>query len=190
MWFTENPWPPFAIAGVFALVFAGFWNVDRRNLYLYLAALCLALGGGVFLIERIIVTEREQLEGRVQQLCRDFQAKDPHVVDYVSASKPDLRLLFAEAQKVFTVGPDLTLSDFRTALTGDRATVHFRANATITILDGGMGNVGRQPARLILTLQREGAPGSQKVDDWKIIEVRRMSPFQDKELAPLERTSG
>lgn len=182
MWLTENPWPPILIAGVLALIFLAVWNSSRRSLFLLLSLACGASCVGIYFLERAIVTEGERLQQRVVQLCEDFRDKKPVVLDYVSDSKPALKLLFGTALATVSIR-DLRLSDFQTNVTNEnsRATVHFRANATITV--AGYGDVGYQPARLILTFQREKG-------EWKIIDVERLNPLNGKRMEVMEPSSG
>lgn len=183
MWFTENPWPPIVICGGMAVIFFFMWNANRRGLHLLLCLGCLALCGLWYVVERAIVTDGERLQAKVIQLCEDFRDKKPGVTDYVSDAHPDIKILFASASALVTVGNDLRMSDFQSTISNDgqQGTVHFRANATITIM--GHGNVGYQPARLILTFQREK-------EDWKIIKVQRLNPINGNEMPALEQSAG
>lgn len=182
MWFTENPWPPILIAGVLALICLAVWSSSRRSLFLMLAIAFGASCGGIYFLERAIVTEGERVQQRVVQLCEDFRDKKPVVLDYVSDSRPALKVLFGTALATVTIR-DLRLSDFQSTVTNEnsRATVHFRANATVNVV--GYGDVGYQPARLILTFQREKG-------EWKIIEVERLNPLNGKRMEVMDASPG
>ena len=183
MWFTENPWPPMLIAALAAVVFLMLWSSNRRGLHFVLAAACLLAGAGIYLLERLIVTEGERLQQRVVQLCLDFRDKKPAVVGYVSDSFPQLKDMFTEALATVTIQSDLRMSDFQVKLTDDHShgTVRFRANATINV--SGYGDVGYQPAQLELVFQREKG-------EWKIIEIKRFNPINGKELDVLQQSAG
>lgn len=183
MWFTENAWPPMIIAAGMALVFLVMWNGNRRGLHFILALVFAALCVGFYFLERAIVTDGERLQQHVVQLCEDFRTKKPGISNYVSDTRPDIKLMFETAKALVTVHSDLRLSDFQTTMTngGEEGEVHFRANATIEIT--GAGNVGYQPARLILTFKREGK-------DWKIIQIKRLNPLNSKEMPILEQSAG
>ncbi len=182
MWFTENPWPPIVISALIALVFLGMWNSNRRGLHLVIALGFIGLCFVLYPLERSIITEGERVQLRVEQLCYDFRDKKD-IRGYVSDTREDLKTLFEEAGQLITIQSDLRLSDFSTRLLneGQRATVHFRANATVRIRDAG--DVGYQPARLILTLEREKG-------EWKIIEVERLNPINGKRMGTLEQSAG
>lgn len=183
MWFSENPWPPMIIAAVLAAVFLLMWNANRRGLHLVLVAVFVLLGVGFYFLEQAIVTEGERLQQRVVQLCEDFRDKKPAVLDYVSDTAPQIKLQFASAMVMVTVGKDLRLSDFQTTMSkgNTEGTVHFRANASLNVV--GIGDVGYQPARLILTFQREKG-------GWKITKVQRLNPLNGKEMDVLEQSAG
>ncbi len=183
MWFTENPWPPMLIAALAAVVFLMMWSSNRRGLHFVLAAACLLAGAGIYLLERLIVTEGERLQQHVVQLCLDFRDKKPEVVGYVSDSFPQLKDLFTEAFATVTIQSDLRMSDFQVKLTDDNShgTVRFRASATINV--SGYGDVGYQPAQIELVFQREKG-------EWKIIEIKRFNPINGKELDVLQRSAG
>jgi hypothetical protein len=164
------------IAGLLSFVFVVLWNMNRRPRNLLIAILFAILCGVIYMAERSIVTEGERLQERVVQLCDEFRNKHlEKTMDFISDAHPELKTLFAAAMAMVTIGPDLRLSDFETTLTNEnsRGRVHFRANATITV--EGAGNVGRQPARIVLTFQREKG-------EWKIIGVERLNPITGKSM--------
>ncbi|MBS0205741.1 MAG: hypothetical protein JSS49_22800 [Planctomycetes bacterium] len=182
MWLTENPWPPMLIAGLIALVYLVMWNANRRGVHLVLALLFLLSCGGIYLLEKAIVTDGEKVQARVVQLCEDFRDKKD-VSDYVSDSAPGLKAMFQAAMQLVTVQSDMRLSDFQTTMSNEnsRCKVHFRANATLNV--ASIGDVGYQPARLIVTFQRENG-------EWKIIEVERLNPINGKKMETLEQSAG
>ncbi|WLD15248.1 hypothetical protein [Planctellipticum variicoloris] len=182
MWFTEDAWTPMALLAIGALVCLGLWNTSRRNGYLLVAAV-FALGcGATWVIESSVVTDREQLEALVQNLCDDFRRKAPRTLDYFSARSEPLRVMAASAMALVDVQDDLRVTDFETELTNEntRGSVHFRANATLSV--GGFGNVGRQPVRAIIDWQREGGA-------WKIVEIRRLNPLNGQEMPVMSQST-
>jgi hypothetical protein len=178
MWFTENAWPPMIIAALVALVFLGMWSSDRRSVYFFLAIGCLASIGVFYFIERSILTEGEKLQLDVAQMCDQFRRKDEATLSHFSHTADDLKALCAMAMKEVEIDNDMNLTDFRTNLTNEnsRATVHFRANATI----GAMGFKGHHPFRCLLTYQKEGG-------QWKIVEVERLDPIKGDRMEVMAR---
>ena len=178
MWFTENPWPPMLLAGLGSLVCFGLWNSNRRNLYLMSAFVFLAIVGVVYVVERAIVTDGEKLQAEVVQLCDQFRKRDPATLDHFSVNSTDLRLLCKTAMEAVEIHDDLRLTDFHTKLTGQnsQASVHFRANATISTL----GFTGHHPFRCVLDFQIVGGA-------WKIVDVQRLDPIKGDKMSVMER---
>ena len=178
MWFTENPWPPMLLAGLASLVCFGLWNSDRRNLYLVSAFVLLGIVGAVYAVERAIVTDGEKLQSEIAQLCDQFRKRDPATLDHFSATATDLKALCKTAMETVEIRDDLRLTDFHTRFTGQnsRASVHFRANATISV----MGFSGHHPFRCILDFQKEGGA-------WKIVDVQRLDPIKGDKIGIMEK---
>ncbi len=183
MWFTEDPWPPMLLCGIGGLIGLGLWANSRRVLPLSLAAFSLLCAGGIFALERAIITPAEQVEQQVLTLCHEFQRKQPAALDHFSATAPELRLMAEGAMNMVTIGDDLSITDFKTKVTnqGSRAECHFRANATISL--ASLGNARRQPARLVLFWAKEDG-------SWKIIGVKRLNPINGQEMGVMNPSAG
>ena len=171
------------IAGLAALVFLALWNSNRRGRHLVAALVCLLLCVSFYFLERAIVTEGERLQQLVVSLCTDFRNKKAETVNYFSDAAPELKILVLGAMTMIGVHEDLRLTDFSTHLTNQnsRGTVHFRANATLSVM--GHGEVGHQPARFVLTFRREK-------NEWKIIEIERLHPLTGERMQMLAREAG
>ena len=165
MWFTENAWPPMLIAGIAGLICVALWNADRNSRYLVGAVICLLLTGGLYAVERAVVTEGERLQDDVSQMCDQFRRRQPETLNHFSDSATDLRTLCDTAMKMVEIEDDLRLTDFQTKFSNNhsRADVHFRANATISV----MSFRSPHPFRGLLTYQKEGG-------QWKIVGVQRL----------------
>lgn len=189
MWFTENPWPPIiGLCLIGVLLFLRFLSVQRSG-YLAGVALCVALCGGVWLVERQIVTEREQVEQRLLELVRTFQQESVQqglvnilvgspqlrTLTFISDSAKEVQGLVVTGMQMVDVADDFRISDVQTLLTNNnsRAVVHFRASATISA--AGYGNVGRHPTRWELTWQRENG-------EWKVIRAKRLNFMTGEEV--------
>lgn len=182
MWFTEDAWTPMALLAVGAVICLGLWNTSRRKGYLLAAAGFVLACGGAWVVEKSVVTDREQLELLVQNLCDDFRRKDRRTLDYFAAQAEPLREMAEDAMELVDVQNDLRVTDFETELTNNnsRARVHFRANATLAVK--AIGNVGRQPFRAIIEWQREAGA-------WKIVNIRRLNPLNGQEMPVLAQSS-
>jgi hypothetical protein len=183
MWFTEDALTPCAVFGAIGLAVVLWARRNEIRSLQIVGSLLLLLAGSTFLVDRLVVTERERIEQRVVSLCDDFRNKREATVDYFSAQSPDLKNKVKSGMALVTIEGRLRLTDFEIRITNNHtsATSQFRANATISV--AGYGNVGHQPSRFLLTWTREQG-------DWKILRVQRMHPYQDKELGLLEQTPG
>ena len=168
MWFTENPWPPMLFAGLSAVVCFGMWNSDRRNRHLFWALAMLCVTGAIYAVERVIVTDGEKLQDDVILLCDQFRKRDPATLDHFSANALELRALCKSAMAMVEIRDDLRLTDFHTTFASEnsRANVHFRANATISV----MSFSGHHSFRCLLGFRKEAGT-------WNIIEIQRLDPF-------------
>jgi hypothetical protein len=179
MWFTEDALTPCAVFGAIGLALV-LWARAQGRRSLQIAGSCLLLvAGSAFLIDRLVVTEREQVQQQVVSLCDDFRQQRPATLDYFSSQSPELKVAAAAAMAMVTIEDHLRVTDFDIRLTNgnSRATSHFRANAAISVK--GYGSVGHQASRFVLTWGREQGA-------WKITRVQRMHPIQDKELGLLD----
>lgn len=183
MWFTEDALTPCALFGAAGLVtfLSGLSSSNRMRVVL--GVLLMAVAGRAFAVDHLVITDREQIEARVQALCDDFRHKRAGTVDYFSPTSPLLKAAVIAAMALVTVEDQPRLTDFDIEITnnGTRATSHFRANATVSVKE--FGNVGHQPSRFVLTWSREQ-------NEWRIIKVRRLHPYRDDEMELLEKSAG
>jgi hypothetical protein len=180
MWFTETPWPPILILSVFGVLLFLGWMSQRKTGFLAGVALCVALSGIVFVVERQIVTEQEKVEQRLLDFTAAFQRDSLKrgVLNAVVGGGPELESLKFiqgdEVHKLATAALDLVdiqddvrISDVRTRMTNQdsRAITQFRASATITV--SGY-NAARHPSRWELTWVKEGG-------EWKVLRATRLN---------------
>lgn len=178
MWFTDNPWPPMLITGSAAVICLVLWNSQRRRQFLNAGLLFLLMTGGIYAMERAIVTEGERLQQDTIQLCQQFRARDDKALDHFSATAPEWKTMCAGAMATVKIKDDLRLSDFRTKVSNhnSRGTVHFRAHATISTME----YTGYHLFRCILTYQKEGG-------EWKIVDVERLDPIRGERMGVMDR---
>lgn len=181
MWFTETPWPPIFIFGAVACVLLSLWWTRRKQSYLGAVIILLVAAVATFFVERAIVSDREQIEQNVLDLTAAFQREDlDATLSHFSALADELRAIVTKAMELVDVQHDLDVKDVQVTMVaqGSQGISIFRANATVSV--PSMSFTGHQPSRWKLTWQREGG-------EWKIVEVIRMDPIQDKELGILDR---
>jgi hypothetical protein len=174
MWFTETPWPPFFICSVVAAAFFAQWYLHRRPRQLYIALGCLALGGLVILVERLIVTESERVENNVYALAHAFETGDgARCAEFFSGQdEADRTLVKGVAGSVHVVG-SIRITDLSVQMSSaeSRATSTFRASATVNFA----GREQRGYTKWELTWQREA-------NEWRIIRIRRLHFVGDGEI--------
>lgn len=178
MWLTENPWPPALACGVVAVACTVLWLQRRQN--------SLALGGllgvlaalGCFLVDRLVVTPREQVERRVIELVDDFEnRRSEQVLKAFSPQAIQFRALATTALEVVRV-EGMKIKDLQVELVsrGTEATSHFRANGRIHYLGQ---DAGHRPSRWKLVWRREEGT-------WRIVDVIRLNPLRDEPLPILD----
>lgn len=177
MWFTENAWPPMLICVAAGLLSLWIWNANRRKAPIIAALVFFVLAGGIYAAEQMIVTEGERLQQDVLELSDQFRRHDTKALDHFSEGSSEWRGICQQAMDMVQIHDDLRLFNFQTEITnrGSRATVEFRANATITAL----GTTVHHPFRCILTYQREAG-------QWKIVHVERLDPMNGKKMGVLD----
>ena len=190
MWFTETPWPPIiGLCVVGVLLFLG-WMSQRKAAFLAGVAVCLALCGIVFVVERQIVTERERVEQRLLDFAVAFQqdsmrqglvnlvipGPEPASLSFISASADGTRRMAEAALNFVDIPEPVRISDVRTTMSNNnsRAVTQFRASATVRA--GGLTDGVHQPTRWELTWQREK-------DEWKILRATRLHFMSGEALA-------
>jgi hypothetical protein len=178
MWFTETPWPPFAICSVVAAIFFAQWYVHRRPRQLYLSLTFLAVGGLVIVVERLIVTESERVANNVYELAHAFQKGDGDrcAEFFFEHDEKDRDLVRGVARQVQVVGT-IRITDMSVQLssTDSQATSTFRASATVAY----QGRQDHVYTRWQLTWQREAS-------EWKIVHIQRLHFVGD---GPIEMMS-
>ena len=171
MWFTENAWPPIIVIGVAILFLAIRWTQSQQTRDLkWIIGLCV-LGPGIWMVERLIVTPREEVDFSVRSLVLDFQQKrTAEVQNGISQQAPQLRSMAQAAIDFVSLGEDLRISDVQVEVNEPptRARVDFRVNATIILKAGG--DVGRKPTRWKGTWLKE-------VDRWRLAELTELDPL-------------
>lgn len=181
MWWQENPWPVAGVGFGLAFLFAVLWTRSMRRVWIYGTIAALFLACGALALDEMYVTDRERMEGSVQQLCFAFQRNQVEAAQsFFSEQAPEWKGRVKEAMDMIEVENDLTVRDIAIEYLNDggRAKTKFRANATVRFRKGE--SLGRQPSMWELTWQREQ-------EGWKIIKVARLDPIGGKrELGLLE----
>ena len=137
----------------------------------------LAGAGGIFLADRLIITEPKRVEAGVYGLAKAFQAADiERCMEFFSPRDKADRQLVAQAAGMVEIEGPIRITDLSIDMSSaqSRAVATFRASATAKF----QGHSDRGHTRWELTWQREGT-------DWKIIRVRRLHFIGEGEASPL-----
>lgn len=181
-YFTENPWPIYAILGVAAVVLVIAFFRTQRVKYLGYVGLLLVLGVSVALIDHFVETDREQVARRTFELAKaaevgDFERFSERVSKdyYALGMNREVYLAYAKGyimppkQRKFQVW-NMQVSDSKKA-PGKELDALFSAQAS-----GDFPYVD-QPVRLELTWKKD--PDNQ----WRVRSFRLLNAFNDAELA-------
>lgn len=181
MWFTEVAWPPMVILSMLMVVCGWRWSQRRRTSLLIATILCGAGIVGSYLIDELIVTDREQVTRLVHALAEDVRRLDvDSTLRYISSREENLKHQVELGFNLISGIDYLTITDESVDIFGQggRARSHFRANGRIHVR--GHGDAGHQPTRWELTWQKEAGA-------WKIVDIRRLNPITGETIATLSR---
>lgn len=177
MWFTETPWPPIVACTIAAAIFLGLWMTQGRGVHLAAVLGILAVAGGIYFVEKSVVTETERVEAAVLELADAVERDNvDDALGKISANATAERALVTTGLRLIDVDGNLRISDMQVNLLGEnsRAQTHFRANGNIRY----EGQSQHTPTRWLLTWQREAG-------DWKVIRIERLSPTGGSPLDPM-----
>ena len=119
-WFTENPWPVTIICGILALGLIFAWFQVRHFLIALAALITLLIGLSAQVVDRLVVTDREQLEALFPRLAVAVEKGDVDTI--IAAIDPAMRRVVAEARRdIQQYRPkSVTLTDQQTVVHEDR----------------------------------------------------------------------
>ncbi len=185
MWLIENPWPIVMICVVVALGGVFLWSRNKQAKYLLLAGGMLLLTGAAFLVDAAVLTESEQIDLQVRDLCYAFQRGEvDKATGYFSDTAPELKQIVREASSMVRVGNDLVVSDINVKTIGSppHYASRFRAKATVFLKSGGgEQNGGHQPSQWELIWKHEAA-------GWRIVKLSRLNPINQQTMQVFDRT--
>jgi hypothetical protein len=172
MWYGDTIWPTLVALGSVATLFGMMWWDRRRPALLIVAALCIPAAIAAIVVERRIVTPREEVSQRLETLIRQFTEKDENgVIDAVSSREPQLRDFAVKAMTRVDL-ENVRLSDVNVEISGEdvlRARAHFRVAADIVI--GSLQRLPRQPTRWKTTWEQESD------GQWRILDFEQLDPL-------------
>lgn len=88
-WLIESPWPSLMLGAALEVVLGLALVRTGRGIFLAPMALVLALTGGMLVVERLVVTETEEVEDTLATIAAALEANDvPRVMASVAANCP------------------------------------------------------------------------------------------------------
>jgi len=87
--FFEDPFYVYVFLALLGLVVVGVWYSRRRTGLLLWLALLGAIGAGVYVLERAVVTDREQIRAALDEMAAAAARQDMDCLLYTSPSPPD-----------------------------------------------------------------------------------------------------
>ena len=175
--FFENPFYVYVTLGVAELVLAAIWWERRTPRWRQVLLIPPVLAGLVLLVERLVVTDREQLLADVREIARSLEMHQTETLDryldddfrgYLGGREMDRKAAIETADQVVKgMGvSSVSLRDVEVQVNG--ATARMRGEAWLTFQDPNIG-VGR--GRL----------------DWEIVWLERGDQWRIAELVRIER---
>ena len=91
-WLLENSMTVVVLGGITALVFGGIWLQTGRKIELYVMLAILALCVGVFVVSKIVTSERQQVKATLYEIASDVERNDVDaVLAHLHSSMNDVR---------------------------------------------------------------------------------------------------
>lgn len=187
MWLFEQP---LAIVFVGALAFAiasAVWLQTRQRGAFWAVLATLALIAVTLLVERLVVTDAEQVRATLRRIADRVEQNDlPAVLQSISSTAPALRAEASQVLDQVVVSSVSIKRNLRVEVVrrGDRTTAEARFNAVATVTDR-RGLYGTQvlPRFLVVRFLWEN-------DAWRVIHYQVFDPRDGMRQTPRPVTSG
>lgn len=178
-WLTEDPWPVIILAAFAELIFLVQLARTRRAVYLAVMGGLAILAAGLVLAERLVVTEREEVEAALDRLVAEVQKDELEpVLELVSPSSPHIAALAARGLELVDV-ETVRIDELQILVPGTATprlgTAHFRARVIYTVRD-----LPPRPetTRWDLTFRKEQ-------ESWLLYDLQRREPFGQQRPIPV-----
>jgi hypothetical protein len=185
MWLFESPYTIVALGVALIFVIGAGWTVSGRKELLYALAAAIAMLFAALIIERLIVTDREQIRAALQEIARDVKNNDHRrIISHIHSSAAAIK------QKAQAEMPKYHFTDFRItkihSIDVDRSAVPSSAVVELNVVGGGtfrehgieMDHVARW-VKLHLLKEKDGR--------WTVAEYEHDDPQRMIMQSPAER---
>jgi hypothetical protein len=139
-WLYENPLPELLICGVLATACLILALQKQRSVLLLGVLAFLLLGGGLWMVDRGVKSDREAVQDALYDIVAAYQRKDEAgTLKHISPQAGQLRNLAIRSMSVLTVEDDLRITDVSINFSNENsiARSHFRVNASVTLTGFG-----------------------------------------------------
>lgn len=180
MWPTESPWLAVLICTIPAAVLASLAMQRGSGTLGTAAGACALLAAAAIVADRLVVTDREQIEEHITGVVRAFEAGDlDRTWSFFSRQAVCERALVQFAIQVVTVDEPLSLKDYQVTLHNENsmAVSTFRVNGRV--------NIRGQPAGYHPSLWR--ATWRKEAGEWRILRIQELDPIHGE---PIDRLKG
>jgi hypothetical protein len=174
-WLTENPWPLL----ILLCSSAAICLILRLQRSWQLSGLLLLAAAGVYFAEQAIVTGREQLELRLDELRLAFIRDDlQQIRAFLSPDAPQLLQTAESGLKLVQVSGGVHLKEVEVQVqpSGQQATVHFRANGPVLL---------RESQQSLHMVTRWKTIWELTAGEWLLQDVQRLDPLSGQPIGIL-----
>jgi hypothetical protein len=183
MWPTESPWLAAVILSSLAVLWLSLGSLRGNGKLAAAGGVCALLAAGAFVLDALVVTDRERVQEGVVAAVGAFERGDREgLLSYFSPRALCERSLAEFAVRSVTPEQPLSLKDVRVELSHEDsiAQTTFRVNGRIAFQGRSLGH---QPSQWRMTWRREGG-------EWRIIRVMELDPLTDEPRDRLKKWTG
>ena len=155
--FEDATWVA-ALCGLAAAGLGFAWLQTRHRVWLWGAIVAVAAGAGAVVADRLVVTDREFLEGWLPELATAFERRDLETI--MAAVDPELHSLRDEARRLLEqVAPsEVTITALDVELTGGTERPSATADMIVRVTGNmmGPGSSGTAVVKAVTSLEKRG----------------------------------
>lgn len=181
--FAETPWPGIILCGGVALLCLLAYGSSQRRKFLTGVLIAVAVAPLFVLWDELVQTESEQIEAAIVTMADDFRHSNTDaVLVWFHPQDAKLQAIVRTASELVTVTSDVRITSVVVTLSDgeQQATSDFRANAEFDVR--GIGGVGRQPTRWLLTWRKFDG-------QWRIVGIERRNPLTGEPMGVFEKAA-
>ena len=173
IWLSEKPLVIVLMGVTTAIVLGGLWMQTGRKSALYALLCSLVATAGLLVLERLIVTDREQIDTILHQAARDVERNDLEALFRYTHSRAESIRRQARAELPRYVFEQVSIKsnlEINVRTDRDPPTARARFNAVVTLSEReGLIHHRRIPRFVIVVFEKEG-------DEWRVVGYEHDEP--------------